>query len=439
MEGSTHRQTTAPLNMVSIFSRRMLPLAVFTGIFVTVALPLAHYMLKRSDLASQGALHADRVATAVKELIDQRPEYWRFDAAKLGRIIMPYRQKGVDDVRVLDWKGTLLLSTAGDDGVGAGTGVGAEAGAGIRAIKQVLSNNRTAAVVEVVMDTRELHSTTGWLLGVCGIVGIMLGSTLYRIPVITVRKSQRRIVDAMGALEQARRENAISLREEERRRISRELHDGVAQRLTALRIRCELEGLDSISDQVDVMLDELRRLAHDLRPPLLDGPGLGGALRQLAVDYERATGRTCRVCIDGGEGGGNADGGTIVLPRPLETALYRIAQEALANSARHGGGCDAALELKVKPGAGSGVVQMRVEDFGCGFILDDAAPGGKVEDVMDGGMDHGSSIGCSGLELGHGLGLIGMRERASLCGGVLSIRSTPGSGTVVDVTFVLPV
>ncbi|MGQ9599827.1 MAG: ATP-binding protein [Anaerolineae bacterium] len=204
----------------------------------------------------------------------------------------------------------------------------------------------------------------------------------------------------------------ITVQEEERKRIARELHDQTGQALTSL-----LVGLRTLEDEpnhparlqelkaiVTDTLDGVRNLALELRPSVLDDLGLVPALQryvrtcatrhQLAVDFQT-------VALDG-----------LRLPAPVETALYRIVQEALTNIIRHAHARQVSLLLEVREGA----VVAIVEDDGCGFAVDSLwyeLPGE------------------------HRLGLHGMRERAELLGGTLTIESVPGAGTTVVVELPL--
>lgn len=194
----------------------------------------------------------------------------------------------------------------------------------------------------------------------------------------------------------------LEVQEDERRRFARELHDGVGQTLTALTL-----AIDAADDVATTPLRRertasARRLAHDallethdlatrLRPARIDQLGLAGALRDLA------TRAGCQVTLTIEPEAGSAG----LLPPSASVEVYRIAQEALANVARHSGSGRADVRL----GIDRNRVRLDVEDAGTGF--DPAAA-------------HGN-----------GLGLPGMRERAALLGGALTISSTPGRGTHV--------
>lgn len=194
----------------------------------------------------------------------------------------------------------------------------------------------------------------------------------------------------------------LTVQEDEWRRIARELHDGVGQILTALSLRLEAPSagqgaaLDEARQLAAEALGETRRLANRLRPARLDQVGLVAALRELgehagiAVSVEVAPGVDDRH-LD-----------------PAATAeAYRVVQEALSNVARHAG----VGRAQVSVDRAYGELRIQIIDEGRGFDVASAA--------------------------GSGLGLIGMQERALLLGGHLSIASSPGRGTIVELRIPL--
>lgn len=199
----------------------------------------------------------------------------------------------------------------------------------------------------------------------------------------------------------------VTAQEEERKRISRELHDDTAQALTAQLLR--LKALEAsgrtvepalLSDLIEMTaqtLESVRHMAHELRPPSLDDLGLHASLEGLVAQYQERFG--LRVLL-------SAERPKRRLPPEVELTVYRIVQEALTNVAKHARATRAVVTLSVDPTR----VLARVEDDGVGFDP-------TVRDLADGA----------------GLGLFGMEERAMLIGGSLTIRSTPGSGTTVEV------
>jgi len=204
-------------------------------------------------------------------------------------------------------------------------------------------------------------------------------------------------------------ERVITAQEEERKRIARELHDSTSQTLTSLLVGLRMmetncagcavynraQELRQIAAQT---LDEVHDLAMQLRPRLLDDLGLAAALRRLVSDWQARHQIMADVLIHLGDQR---------LPSAVETALYRIVQETLTNVARHAQASSVSV-LVERRGKEAVVV---VEDDGVGFDPSGEAGGGKE----------------------HHLGILGMRERAELLGGQLTIESAPGMGTSVFV------
>ena len=210
---------------------------------------------------------------------------------------------------------------------------------------------------------------------------------------------------------------AIRAQEEERKRIARELHDQTGQSLNALvfglktaeavlesdpenarRLVARLKG--AAADAVR----ELQSTIYDLRPSVLDDLGLIPALRWLAESRLQAAGIVVSLEVSGSERRLSTD---------LETTLFRIAQEALTNVVKYA----EASHVQIALGFEAQGVTLEIRDDGTGF---DAA---QVFDAHD--------------DSGRGLGLLGMRERAELLGGRLTIDSTLGAGTRVRVEIPL--
>jgi PAS domain S-box-containing protein len=200
----------------------------------------------------------------------------------------------------------------------------------------------------------------------------------------------------------------VEVQESERRNIARELHDEAGQALASLRFGLRLlereidEGgsvtgrVTELMQRTDAVIDGLHRLAADLRPASLDHLGLEAALRQYARSAGSKFGLTVRF---------KARGFTSVrLPMAVETALYRVVQEAMTNVVRHAG----ATRVDVLAECRGDRVLVMVEDDGVGFEP------GQVK-----GGDH--------------FGLIGLKERAEALNGTLSVESAPGAGTTVVV------
>jgi len=204
-------------------------------------------------------------------------------------------------------------------------------------------------------------------------------------------------------------DRTIEATEQERKKLSAELHDGPVQHLTALDIQLETvmsnlqrsggAGAERVVGQVQERLRSeiagLRRMMSELRPPVLDERGLQAALADHVGTVERQSGLECIVESTLGER----------VDPEVETVLYRVAQEALTNVVKHARSDRAWLSLSTENGS----VVLEVRDAGVGF---DAA---------------GLSEPSSSLHYG----MIGMRERVEMAGGTWEVQSKPGSGTRV--------
>ncbi len=246
--------------------------------------------------------------------------------------------------------------------------------------------------------------------------------TRYHTMLAAERRGQERTAEANEARTRLLKQ-VLSAREEEQRRMARDLHDGIGQSITSLLLglcaaaevptfaeaRARLGELRSITAS---LLDEVQRLARGLRPSVLDDLGLAAALERYAADYTQAHGIAVDVVAP--------DLALVRLPAEVETALYRIAQEALTNVLKHAAAKAVSLvvrrQLGVPVSGGSSGVHLTVEDDGRGFDKDALlqAPGA-----------------------GKGLGLLDIRERAALLSGAVTIESRPGSGTTVHVCIPL--
>ena len=213
-----------------------------------------------------------------------------------------------------------------------------------------------------------------------------------------LRESERRLRE-LG-------QQVVTAQEQERRRVSRELHDEASQALTALKISLDLLGRDlpeepkslheRIGDAVRLAGDTMERvrlLAHDLRPPELEAVGIDPVLEDYCHEFGRRTHLAIRYQ------------GTDLpaLPDEVSICLYRVLQEALTNVLKHA----QARNVWVRLGYVAEVITLSVSDDGQGLDAADA-----------GGLAHPK-----------GIGILGMRERLELLGGDLEIRSRPGEGT----------
>jgi len=195
------------------------------------------------------------------------------------------------------------------------------------------------------------------------------------------------------------------VREQEKGRVARELHDELGQSLTALKMDAAWlrENLSAPGEELAAKLAEMqalldgtvaatRRISADLRPLVLDDLGLVAAAEWLAQNFTTRTGLPCELAIAQG----------LDLDEPHATTVFRVLQESLTNIAKHAG----ATQVEVTLGHEDGSVVLEVRDDGAGF--DPRAP-----------RPEGS------------FGLAGMRDRAALLGGDVSVESAPGRGTTI--------
>lgn len=219
---------------------------------------------------------------------------------------------------------------------------------------------------------------------------------------ITPRVQAQRELQAFAA-------ESHALREGEKTRVARELHDELAQSLTAIKmdtmwLRDTLRTapadvqakLNAMLSMLDGTVAATRRIAADLRPLLLDDLGLGAAIEWLAHNFTQRTGVVCDLDVDD----------DIDVPEPYATAVFRIVQESLANVAKHAQASRVSVQVLREPHR----AVLRIEDDGMGF--DVTAPR-KL----------------------HSLGLMGLRERAQLLQGTVGISSQPGSGTHIEISI----
>ena len=219
-----------------------------------------------------------------------------------------------------------------------------------------------------------------------------------------VRQSQKDLRELSAA--------AHTIREQERRRVAREIHDELGQSLTALKMDVAWmlenlsagspplsEKLQAMRSQLDATVAATRRISADLRPLMLDDLGLIPAAEWLAQNFSERTGIPCRLQIKPAD---------IELAEPYASALYRILQESLTNVARHA----KATRVEVVLEKADGALNLTVRDDGRGFSPAET----RVHKTY---------------------GLLGLRERTVLLGGETRIASEPGRGTTISVRLPL--
>ncbi|MER7272835.1 sensor histidine kinase [Dactylosporangium sp. NPDC000244] len=273
----------------------------------------------------------------------------------------------------------------------------------------LLAEHGTAPADVQTMPITYRDETVGRLILAAGGYRTALSPRDERLLADVVRQAAAAARSSYLAAElQVSRERLVGAREEERRRVRRDLHDGLGPALGGVALRIDTarnllsraperadEILRQAREDVSTALADVRRLVHDLRPPALDDVGLAGAVGQLA-ERLRAPGLTTRVSASL-----PAD-----LPAAVEVAAYRIASEALTNVTKHANAATCTVALT----AGDGALTVEVRDDGTGI-----APGTPS-----------------------GVGLVSLRERAAELGGRCEIECPADGGTLVRAHLPLP-
>jgi two-component system NarL family sensor kinase len=261
-----------------------------------------------------------------------------------------------------------------------------------------------AALAQVAdQQSRNIQDTLLWIAGLA-----ILAATGVAVGGLALNISEHRVADAkLKVLAQ----RVVESQEEERARLSRDLHDGISQALVSVKLQLEAgiirldgdearrqqarAGLERTVEQIKTVLGDVRRISHDLRPTLLDDLGLAPALDHLASEFGEHAGTPVRF---------RAVGAVDALSEVAATVLFRIAQEALTNAERHAGARSIEMLLERMGGA----VVLTIVDDGVGFDADSVAVHPK-----------------------RGIGLRNMMERMEAIGGRLAIVSSAAGTRVV--------
>jgi signal transduction histidine kinase len=278
-----------------------------------------------------------------------------------------------------------------------------------RALVARLKTLKSLAGVE--MKFRHKNGKPAWVIANLNLtVAEDTGETFIQGSLVDITERKRAEEERQRTFEQLRALTGRlqSIREEERTRVAREIHDQLGQALTAIKIELsslvrELPADDkppskrtaSILKLVDESIRTVRRISTELRPGILDDLGLVAALEWAGEDFQARTGTTCRMHLPQA---------SIAASPEQATAIFRIFQETLTNVARH---------------AHASAVEVR-------FAEED---GGLMLEVYD----NGKGIPDDKLRASKSLGILGMRERAMLLGGELTIKGFPGNGTTMRV------
>jgi signal transduction histidine kinase len=369
------------------FRARMVPVVAFTVVAVALSAPAAHCARATADAVRLAREEAARAGEALRSEMQARPGLWRYGAAKLSERLA---ESGLARTAlvVLDASGRPAKLDA----------------APLPAARWALWGRAEVREAGVLLATVYV-AEDGWphvataleLLAGFSLLSLVLGGVLLGVPLRALGEAEGRIQALLGRL-------AVTLQEEDRRRIARDLHDGVGQALTAARLELQAlraraglaaDDVGRITERLDEALDEVRRSTAQLAPPVLAELGLRGALERHCGAVADASGLA--ISLDW-------DAAAPALGPEAETACYRVVQESLANAVRHAQARAVRVTLRARDGGG---VVLGIEDDGTGTLPEGA----------------------------QGRGLQGIRERARLLGGEARVEGVPGGGLRVEVVL----
>lgn len=384
---------------------RLAPLLVLFGALFAVSAPLAFFVMGARELDDRGSALASQAAETLARYAEEQPVLWRYDSLKLVEHLRYFEaQADVVRIDVVDADGLPIDARSWDAPEEPLAWSHASVEVGGRQLGTVWVGSSRAALRQRALVL---------LAGFTGLA-LVLGFLVWVIALRNARTAEDRIAGLVERLAarsmeervRALRLAAIAAQEEDRRAIARDLHDSVAQSLTAIRIQTQVLSahlgkpeassreaasklVQGIADGTDQTIEEVRRALARLRPAALDEIGLRGAIERLVDDaserLEIEIDRTLEPPPD--------------LPTTVETAVYRIVQEALTNVVRHARG---AREVRVSITAKDELLVIEIDDDGTGPVAREGTGGSGVR---------------------------GMRERAELLGGRFEITERPPRGS----------
>jgi two-component system sensor histidine kinase UhpB len=384
---------------------RLAPLLVLFGALFAVSAPLAFFVMGARELDDRGRSLASQAAETLARYAEEQPVLWRYDSLKLVEHLRYFEtQADVVRIDVVDAHGVPIDARSYE--------VPTESLAWTSAPLEV--SGRRLGTVWVGSSRAALRQRASVVLLGFTLLSIVLAFFVYAIALRNARLAEDRIAGLVERLAarsmeervRALRLAAIAAQEEDRRAIARDLHDSVAQSLTAIRIQTEVLSahlgkpepesreaatklVHGIAQGTDQTIEEVRRALARLRPAALDEIGLRGAIERLVDDASEHL----EIDID------RVLEPPTELPTTVETAVYRIVQEALTNLVRH---ARDATHARVSLTVSADLLVIEIEDDGSGLVVRE----------------------------GHeGSGLRGMRERAELLGGRFEITDRAPRGT----------
>ncbi|MEL6179753.1 MAG: sensor histidine kinase [Myxococcota bacterium] len=398
-----------PSELADSFAGRMMPMAGVAGVIVALLPPLLYGLMSWERLDRQAEVHAKHMASALSQVARQQPYLWMYNAHKVVEATASHQTiQELGAARIVGCDGHTLFSSQ-ELGLGSG-GVDGPVG-----WAPIYGPGRTVAWVQVTMDSHPQVIRTRTMGAGSLLVGLLLGGALFLLPTRVVRRQAKQLERTLGQLEQTEADlkkanhalqtrvndathelrqlsrRVVSIQEEERRRIARDLHDGLGQMLTAMRLDLERpNGADGVLELNHIALTELRRVVRDLRPIELEMAPFDEVLRHYTERFEERTGIPTSFRVQG----------PMTFDNETAVCILRVVQEALTNVSRHAQAHEVGISLTSEEQG----VTLEISDDGVGFKTNTSS---------------------------EGLGLRSMRERFRFLGGTLSIVSTPETGTLI--------
>ena len=445
-------QATREVALKRHVKARLVPVSLLVFFTVTLGAPTALLLARIREVRAHAEITASKAAALIAREARLIPDLWEYNTPKLVDHLSAYRQRsGVKWIVVTNRREEPLHLPKGLASWHAMRRANDEASV-IWSAAPIQIGRRQVGQVWVA---ETISRAGGVVFLTFGALGLVLAFLVYWIPVRVVGTAERRITQLVSELEsssqalshlnrtledkvsqrssalketledlRAKERNlrelsrrALRLQESERRAIGRELHDETGQSLTAIRINLQLmeerarndAGLQELRrlaadtlELLDTSLSEVRRLVARLGPAILDEMGFMKSLKRLCDGLEERTAADVNL---------ETPDTMPSLSGPMETALYRIAQEALTNVARHAEATKVRLRLSYHPHHER--LSLEISDNGRGFEAQGPPPK-------------------------KGRGLAGIQERAELLGGELELHASRGEGVTLHITVPVP-
>ena len=392
-------------------SRRMLPLTAAIGLIIVIVPPLIYYLINSRELRHTATYYAQELSDQLQEFILESPTLWRYQAQKYLRVLHGFLpHKDITTIRIFDDSGVAITQYEYRVAKMNRAWWNRYDQAGTAPIE---FNNQVLGRIHVSVSMRATLIQTFFFLLISSAIGVTLALLTYHYPVNTVARLEMQLQDLMQKL-QFLSSKLITVQEEERKKIAWEIHDNLATTLSAIKFNAQgalhdtpqdsaaTESLKSLISNIQLTIDESRRIMTGLHPYVLDDLGIVATIEWFCKDYQALyTGITIEARIEVGEGD---------VPDAIKGVIFRILQEALLNIARHSkAGCVTLSLIKTDK-----VIELTVADDGTGFDLNQTP--------------------YSNPSL-PGLGLISMDARVANSGGVFVIEPIRAEGTMIRASW----